>query len=153
MNALTHPTRSTNRSGGTRCWCSSQLGQVYKDVGNTAALVMYRQVHRYVTTLTESDPDTPYGWRLHDAGVLRAGARHDEVIEVCRLALSVLDHLPGADRAGAIGGLHRHGRDGRRATAKWHRSVAQKALEQAVRTAEESIGGTPSADPRHQAAW
>jgi tetratricopeptide (TPR) repeat protein len=126
-----------------------QLGRIYGEAGSTdVALLMYRQVHRYMTT-AEQDPETVHGWLLHYVTTLRAGGRHGEVVEACRLALSTLDRIPGADRADAI---ELFVAMAAAAGATGDRALARSALEDAARTAEETVGDGQAADPKHQAA-
>jgi tetratricopeptide (TPR) repeat protein len=127
-----------------------QLGRIYSGAGQmVAALVMYGQVHRYMTGLAESDPETLYGWLLHYGAALRTGGRYDEAVEVCRQALATLDRLPDADRADAI---EIHLTIAAAATAKGDRTAAEQALEDAVRTAEAEVDDTAPAGSREQAA-
>jgi tetratricopeptide (TPR) repeat protein len=98
-----------------------------------------------MTSLPEGDPGTVYGWLVHYAGVLRDGARYNQVIEVCRLALSVHERLPGAEQADTIQVLVVMAQS---AQAGGDRPAAREALERAVRIAEDRS----PADPVNQAA-
>jgi tetratricopeptide (TPR) repeat protein len=111
-----------------------RLGRIYRDLGMTeVALIMYRQVHRYLTTRDDGDAGTLYEWLVQYAAVLRDGARYDEVIEVCRLALAAHERLPGAEEADTI---QVWGVLAQAAEAGGDRSEARAALERAVRIAD-----------------
>lgn len=127
-----------------------QLGRIYHGLGRTeVALTMYRQVHRYMTTQPEVGPGSLYDWLVHYAGVLRDGARYEQVIEVCRLALSVHERLPGAEEADTIQVLVVLAQA---ALAGGDRPVAQEALERAVRIADDQVRSAESASPVNQGA-
>jgi tetratricopeptide (TPR) repeat protein len=127
-----------------------QLGRIYEDQGNVnAALVLYWQVHRYMVTLRESDPDMLTDWLRRYVGVLQAGDHQDAVIEVCRQAVSTMEGVPRSQRPGAVEFLVALAAA---ATAKGDQPTAEEALEEAVRTAEESTGGPRPAEPGDLAA-
>jgi tetratricopeptide (TPR) repeat protein len=72
-----------------------QLGRIYHDVGATEiALVMYRQVHRYMTT--HDEPDTLLGWLLLYAGVAQAGGDIPAAREALERAVRIEDPVDQA---------------------------------------------------------
>lgn len=118
-----------------------QLGGLCHEKGLTeAALTMYRPVHRYMTTESRISPDALWNWLLRYGAVLHKGGRHDQAVDVLRLAISVHKRRPSAqagDQIPALLGI------AAAASAQGHRSEAQEALERAVGVA----GDVPS--PEH----
>jgi tetratricopeptide (TPR) repeat protein len=67
-----------------------QLGRIYRDVGATkVALVMYRQVHRYMTT--HDEPETLLGWLMLYARVAQAGGDLPVAREALERAVRIED--------------------------------------------------------------
>jgi tetratricopeptide (TPR) repeat protein len=112
-----------------------QLGRLFEEDGNiSVALVLYRPVHLSVTARAEVEPESLPLWVRTYARALMAGARHAEVVAVCREALGVARGGTEIELLGLIAAA---------AACMQDSATAEDALERAVAVAEaiESAGG------------
>jgi tetratricopeptide (TPR) repeat protein len=121
-----------------------QLGRLFEEGGNIgAALVMYRPVHLSVTASAEVEPQSLLLWVRTYARALMAGARHAEVVAVCREALGVARDGTEIELLGLIAAA---------ATRLQESATAEDALERAVAVAEAIESGGGFADRRTETA-
>jgi hypothetical protein len=121
-----------------------QLGRMFEDDGNiSAALVMYRPVHLSMTAVAEVEPQFRLLWIRTYAKALMAGARHAEVVAVCREALAVARGGTEIELLGLIAAA---------ATRMQDSATAEDALERAVAVAVAIESGGGFADRRTETA-
>ena len=121
-----------------------QFGRLLKESENiNSTLVMYRSVHRYMTTSPDIEPESLISWLQTYTQALLAGERYTEVITVCGEALEIADSGKEIEFLGALANA---------AARTQAIATAEDALERAVALAEamESSGGF--ADRRTEAA-